>query len=53
MLSSLTYLYLFSNSITGTLPTELCTLTNTYIYYDGYEISCTCIDRSYMGTTCN
>jgi len=54
MLSSLEDLYLFSNSITGTIPTEFCALTTTQIFYDGSEISCTCTDSSYQeGTPCN
>jgi len=54
MLSSLTSLWLHINSISGTIPTELCALTNTYIYYDGDEISCICIDSSYEGgSRCN
>jgi len=54
MLSSLDYLNLSFNSITGTFPTELCALTNTVIRYDGYDISCSCIGNNYGGgTSCN
>jgi len=54
MLSSLQRLYLENNSIMGTIPTELCALTSTYIYYDGSEISCTCVNSIYVeGTSCN
>jgi len=54
MLSSLIELSLNNNSIKGTLPTELCALTNTTIYYDGSEISCSCVGSSYKGGTfCN
>jgi len=52
LLSSLERLILDGNSITGTLPTELC-LANIFIDYDGDEISCTCIDTTYTGTTCS
>jgi len=54
MLSSLTELDLDNNSINGTFPTELCALTNTLIWYDASEISCSCIDGNYIeGTPCN
>ena len=42
------------NSITGTMPSELCALSNTFIYYDESEIFCTCIRNNYIeGTRCN
>jgi len=54
MLSFLTVLDLRSNSITGTIPTELCALTDTVIYCVASEISCSCIDSSYIEVSiCN
>jgi len=49
---SLDWLLLINNLIAGTFPTELCAMINTIIYYDEDEISCSCIDSIYIGTTC-